>query len=86
MNNNITVQSNVLKYLINTIFEQFLVKMISKSNNKNNKNIKESLNAKSISINLLIIYSPQRKYMGGVLGIGGTSFLCFDVWTYGMSK
>lgn len=24
--------------------------------------------------------------MGGVLGIGGTSFLCFDVWAYGFTK
>lgn len=24
--------------------------------------------------------------MGGLLGIGGTSYLCFDVWVYGLSK
>lgn len=24
--------------------------------------------------------------MGGLLGIGGSSFLCFDVWAYGLNK
>lgn len=24
--------------------------------------------------------------MGGIMGIGGTSYLCFDVWSYGFSK
>lgn len=24
--------------------------------------------------------------MGGILGIGGTSYLCFDVWSYGFCK
>lgn len=31
-------------------------------------------------------FSPERKQIGGVLGIGSTSFLCFSVWSYGLRK
>jgi hypothetical protein len=49
------------------------------------KNKNKQLVVKSAS-NIMLYFSPQRKYMGGVLGIGGTSFLCFDVWTYGLNN
>ncbi len=48
--------------------------------------IRLSKSAAKLTSTIIYICSPERKFFGGILGIGTTSYLCFDVWSYGLSK